>query len=239
MFRVDLFCSGKVDGEAVLTIQLNVTIQTNNYTVLNFKRRKMCYKSESSKTSALSSVSVCRVRCSFQTVTTSPGVDPDATIPLLPTTINNSLSRPDRKHHQHHVNLLQQVVLAVTSKEVTASLHVHVSENISSAVWMMSEKPEGDLLSLPLCRLALAGFIQRCPLAGCGGSFCLAGAEEPPGPLRLLEDRREKMKRPLEIFKNYLGGVVEPPVVHFIVSSTQRGSRSSFFAVEVKVVITR
>lgn len=52
VFRVDLFCSGKVDGEAVLTIQLNVTIQTNNYTVLNFKRRKMCYKSESSKTSA-------------------------------------------------------------------------------------------------------------------------------------------------------------------------------------------
>lgn len=49
VFRVDLFCSGKVDGEAVLTIQLNVTIQTNNYTVLNFKRRKMCYKSESPK----------------------------------------------------------------------------------------------------------------------------------------------------------------------------------------------
>lgn len=47
VFRVDLFCSGKVDGEAVLTIQLNVTIQTNNYTVLNFKRRKMCNKSES------------------------------------------------------------------------------------------------------------------------------------------------------------------------------------------------
>ncbi|KAM7410531.1 hypothetical protein PAMA_001796 [Pampus argenteus] len=44
VFRVDLFCSGKIDGEAVLTMQLNLTIHANNYTVLNFKRRKMCYK---------------------------------------------------------------------------------------------------------------------------------------------------------------------------------------------------
>ncbi|XP_033847984.1 tyrosine-protein kinase RYK isoform X2 [Periophthalmus magnuspinnatus] len=44
VFRVDLFCSGKVDGEAVVTVQLNLTVHTNNYTVLNFKRRKMCYK---------------------------------------------------------------------------------------------------------------------------------------------------------------------------------------------------
>uniref|UniRef100_A0A671TRH4 Tyrosine-protein kinase RYK n=1 Tax=Sparus aurata TaxID=8175 RepID=A0A671TRH4_SPAAU len=44
VFRVDLLCSGKVDGEAVLTVQLNLTIHANNYTVLNFKRRKMCYK---------------------------------------------------------------------------------------------------------------------------------------------------------------------------------------------------
>ncbi|XP_077572560.1 tyrosine-protein kinase RYK isoform X1 [Stigmatopora nigra] len=44
VFRVDLFCSGKVDGEAVVTVQLNVTLHANNYTVLNFKRRKMCYK---------------------------------------------------------------------------------------------------------------------------------------------------------------------------------------------------
>ncbi|XP_045543923.1 tyrosine-protein kinase RYK isoform X2 [Salmo salar] len=44
VFRVDLFCSGKVDGEAVLTVQLNLTIHSNNFTVLNFKRRKMCYK---------------------------------------------------------------------------------------------------------------------------------------------------------------------------------------------------
>lgn len=46
MFRVDLVCSGKVDGEAVLTVQLNLTTHTSNYMVLNFKRRKMCYKSK-------------------------------------------------------------------------------------------------------------------------------------------------------------------------------------------------
>uniref|UniRef100_A0A673X879 Tyrosine-protein kinase RYK n=1 Tax=Salmo trutta TaxID=8032 RepID=A0A673X879_SALTR len=44
VFRVDLFCSGKVDGEAVLTVQLNLTIHSNNFTVLNFKRRKICHK---------------------------------------------------------------------------------------------------------------------------------------------------------------------------------------------------
>uniref|UniRef100_A0A8C5F9W5 Receptor like tyrosine kinase n=1 Tax=Gadus morhua TaxID=8049 RepID=A0A8C5F9W5_GADMO len=44
VFRVDLFCSGKVDGEALLTVQLNLTIQASNFTVLNFKRRKICYK---------------------------------------------------------------------------------------------------------------------------------------------------------------------------------------------------
>ncbi|XP_024908703.1 tyrosine-protein kinase RYK isoform X2 [Cynoglossus semilaevis] len=44
VFRVDLFCSGKIDGEAIVTVQLNLTISANNYTVLNFKRRKMCYK---------------------------------------------------------------------------------------------------------------------------------------------------------------------------------------------------
>lgn len=46
VFRVDLVCSGKVDGEAVLTVQLNLTTHTSNYMVLNFKRRKMCYKSK-------------------------------------------------------------------------------------------------------------------------------------------------------------------------------------------------
>uniref|UniRef100_A0A8C7I584 receptor protein-tyrosine kinase n=1 Tax=Oncorhynchus kisutch TaxID=8019 RepID=A0A8C7I584_ONCKI len=44
LFRVDLFCSGKVDGEVVLTVQLNLTIHSNNFTVLNFKRRKICPK---------------------------------------------------------------------------------------------------------------------------------------------------------------------------------------------------
>uniref|UniRef100_A0AAX7VV40 Tyrosine-protein kinase RYK n=1 Tax=Astatotilapia calliptera TaxID=8154 RepID=A0AAX7VV40_ASTCA len=44
VFRVDILCSGKVDEEAFLTMQLNLTIHANNYTVLNFKRRKMCYK---------------------------------------------------------------------------------------------------------------------------------------------------------------------------------------------------
>uniref|UniRef100_A0A672MIH4 Tyrosine-protein kinase RYK n=1 Tax=Sinocyclocheilus grahami TaxID=75366 RepID=A0A672MIH4_SINGR len=44
VFRVDLFCSGKADGEAVLTVQLNLTTPVNNFTVLNFKRRKMCYR---------------------------------------------------------------------------------------------------------------------------------------------------------------------------------------------------
>lgn len=46
VFRVDIMCSGKVDEEAFLTMQLNLTIQANNYTVLNFKRRKMCYMSK-------------------------------------------------------------------------------------------------------------------------------------------------------------------------------------------------
>ncbi|XP_051567555.1 tyrosine-protein kinase RYK-like isoform X2 [Myxocyprinus asiaticus] len=44
VFRVDLFCSGKADGEAVLTVQLNMTTPANHFTVLNFKRRKMCYR---------------------------------------------------------------------------------------------------------------------------------------------------------------------------------------------------
>uniref|UniRef100_A0A8C5GXI4 Tyrosine-protein kinase RYK n=1 Tax=Gouania willdenowi TaxID=441366 RepID=A0A8C5GXI4_GOUWI len=47
VFRVDMLCSGKVDEEAFLIMQLNLTIDANNYTVLNFKRRKMCYKSKS------------------------------------------------------------------------------------------------------------------------------------------------------------------------------------------------
>uniref|UniRef100_A0A3P9KMZ2 Tyrosine-protein kinase RYK n=1 Tax=Oryzias latipes TaxID=8090 RepID=A0A3P9KMZ2_ORYLA len=46
VFKVDIICSGRVDEEAFLTMQLNLTNHANNYTVLNFKRRKMCYKSE-------------------------------------------------------------------------------------------------------------------------------------------------------------------------------------------------
>ncbi|TVK90610.1 Tyrosine-protein kinase RYK [Bagarius yarrelli] len=52
VFRVDLFCSGKVDGEAILTMQLNLTIHGNNFTVLNFKRRKMCYRIDSAPTTS-------------------------------------------------------------------------------------------------------------------------------------------------------------------------------------------
>ncbi|KAJ8375190.1 hypothetical protein SKAU_G00057700 [Synaphobranchus kaupii] len=44
VFRVDLFCSGKMDAEVILTMQLNLTIHANNITVLNFKRRKVCYR---------------------------------------------------------------------------------------------------------------------------------------------------------------------------------------------------
>ncbi|XP_061096325.1 tyrosine-protein kinase RYK isoform X2 [Conger conger] len=44
VFRVDLFCLGKMDAEVIVTMQLNLTIQANNFTALNFKRRKTCYK---------------------------------------------------------------------------------------------------------------------------------------------------------------------------------------------------
>ncbi|KAM9315867.1 tyrosine-protein kinase RYK [Gastrophryne carolinensis] len=45
VFRVDLFCSGKMDTDVTLVMQLNVTISpAKNITVLNFKRRKMCYR---------------------------------------------------------------------------------------------------------------------------------------------------------------------------------------------------
>ncbi|KAM4694831.1 tyrosine-protein kinase RYK [Discoglossus pictus] len=45
VFRVDLFCSEKMDSEVMLLMQLNISISAaKNITVLNFKRRKMCYK---------------------------------------------------------------------------------------------------------------------------------------------------------------------------------------------------
>uniref|UniRef100_A0A8C9S4J6 Tyrosine-protein kinase RYK n=1 Tax=Scleropages formosus TaxID=113540 RepID=A0A8C9S4J6_SCLFO len=50
VFRVDLFCLGRLDAEVVVTVQLNLTAAANNFTVLNFKRRKMCYKREAPPT---------------------------------------------------------------------------------------------------------------------------------------------------------------------------------------------
>ncbi|XP_069752604.1 tyrosine-protein kinase RYK isoform X2 [Narcine bancroftii] len=45
VFRVDLLCTGKLDSEVTMEMQLNLTINSaKNITVLNFKRRKMCYK---------------------------------------------------------------------------------------------------------------------------------------------------------------------------------------------------
>uniref|UniRef100_A0A6I8QH26 Tyrosine-protein kinase RYK n=1 Tax=Xenopus tropicalis TaxID=8364 RepID=A0A6I8QH26_XENTR len=45
VFRVDLYCSGKMDSEVLFLMQLNITISSaKNITVLNFKRRKMCYR---------------------------------------------------------------------------------------------------------------------------------------------------------------------------------------------------
>lgn len=47
MFRVELSCTGKVDSEVMILMQLNLTVNSSkNFTVLNFKRRKMCYKSK-------------------------------------------------------------------------------------------------------------------------------------------------------------------------------------------------
>ncbi|XP_041038638.1 tyrosine-protein kinase RYK isoform X3 [Carcharodon carcharias] len=45
VFRVDLLCTGKLDSEVTMEVQLNLTINSSkNITVLNFKRRKICYK---------------------------------------------------------------------------------------------------------------------------------------------------------------------------------------------------
>ncbi|XP_017658330.1 tyrosine-protein kinase RYK isoform X1 [Nannospalax galili] len=55
VFRVELSCTGKVDSEVMILMQLNLTVNSSqNFTVLIFKRRKMCYKKlEEVKTSAL------------------------------------------------------------------------------------------------------------------------------------------------------------------------------------------
>uniref|UniRef100_A0A8C6M798 receptor protein-tyrosine kinase n=1 Tax=Nothobranchius furzeri TaxID=105023 RepID=A0A8C6M798_NOTFU len=55
VFRVDMDCSGKLDEEAFLTMQLNLTSHVN-YTVLNFKRRKMCYKSKKTYVNSQSTI---------------------------------------------------------------------------------------------------------------------------------------------------------------------------------------
>ncbi|XP_075013972.1 tyrosine-protein kinase RYK isoform X3 [Calonectris borealis] len=45
VFRVELSCTGRLDSEVTILMQLNLTINSSkNITVLNFKRRKMCYR---------------------------------------------------------------------------------------------------------------------------------------------------------------------------------------------------
>ncbi|NXP80947.1 RYK kinase, partial [Ramphastos sulfuratus] len=45
VFRVELSCTGRLDSEITILMQLNLTINlSKNITVLNFKRRKMCYR---------------------------------------------------------------------------------------------------------------------------------------------------------------------------------------------------
>ncbi|XP_010129819.1 PREDICTED: tyrosine-protein kinase RYK-like, partial [Buceros rhinoceros silvestris] len=45
VFCVELFCAGRLDSEVTILMQLNLTMTSSkNITVLNFKRRKMCYK---------------------------------------------------------------------------------------------------------------------------------------------------------------------------------------------------
>lgn len=47
VFRVELSCTGRLDSEVTILMQLNLTTNSSkNITVLNFKRRKMCYKSK-------------------------------------------------------------------------------------------------------------------------------------------------------------------------------------------------
>ncbi|GCC33912.1 hypothetical protein chiPu_0012383 [Chiloscyllium punctatum] len=45
VFRVDLLCTGTFDSEVAMEMQLNLTVNSSkNITVLNFKRRKICFK---------------------------------------------------------------------------------------------------------------------------------------------------------------------------------------------------
>lgn len=44
---MELSCTGKLDFDVTVLMQLNTTVNTSkNITVLNFKRRKMCHKSK-------------------------------------------------------------------------------------------------------------------------------------------------------------------------------------------------
>lgn len=108
----------------------------------------------------------------FKPSATFPGIDPDAQMPLPPTAINNSVSRPDRKHHQHHVNPLatsRPSASPPTRPRPLCTDKVHVSQNISSAgVDDVREAGEGvgGVFSLPLCQLTLAGVYAEVSISG-------------------------------------------------------------------------
>ncbi|XP_075717314.1 tyrosine-protein kinase RYK isoform X2 [Rhinoderma darwinii] len=73
VFRVDLFCSGKMDVEVVLVMQLNITISSaKNITVLNFKRRKMCYRKIEPEVKPPISVDRNSTRINFDPVNVAP-----------------------------------------------------------------------------------------------------------------------------------------------------------------------
>ncbi|XP_069831756.1 tyrosine-protein kinase RYK isoform X1 [Dendropsophus ebraccatus] len=73
VFRVDLFCSGKMDVEVILVMQLNITISSaKNITVLNFKRRKMCYRKIEPEVKPPISVDKNSTRIHFDPVNVAP-----------------------------------------------------------------------------------------------------------------------------------------------------------------------
>ncbi|XP_075057678.1 tyrosine-protein kinase RYK isoform X1 [Mixophyes fleayi] len=73
VFRVDLFCSGKMDAEVTLVMQLNITISSaKNITVLNFKRRKMCYRKVEQEVKPPISVDRNNTRIHFDPVNVAP-----------------------------------------------------------------------------------------------------------------------------------------------------------------------
>ncbi|XP_048460404.1 tyrosine-protein kinase RYK isoform X5 [Rhincodon typus] len=59
VFRVDLLCTGTFDSEVAMEMQLNLTINSSkNITVLNFKRRKICFKIDAVHTAPATSTRV-------------------------------------------------------------------------------------------------------------------------------------------------------------------------------------